>query len=150
MNQEAIGIDELVAANPLLVTKIARALMCGPTEAHQALAEVLKFLRLAASEGVDKLTPSHRVDLAWHEFILFTRTYGDFCNRFFAKMIHHEPGGDSAAYAAQYALTVRAYEAQFGPPPPKFWNSPGNTWSSCGACESTWNPNDVHVRNDVD
>ena len=35
--------------------------------------------------------PSQIVDDAWHEFILFTREYNDFCVRAFGRYLHHTP-----------------------------------------------------------
>lgn len=35
--------------------------------------------------------PSRVVDDAWHEFILSTRVYGDFCRRAFGYFLHHTP-----------------------------------------------------------
>ena len=35
--------------------------------------------------------PSQVVDEAWHEFILFTRSYQKFCNRAFGRYLHHTP-----------------------------------------------------------
>ncbi len=35
--------------------------------------------------------PSQVVDDAWHEFILFTRTYQRFCNKAFSRFLHHTP-----------------------------------------------------------
>lgn len=35
--------------------------------------------------------PSQVVDDAWHEFILSTRIYGDFCRRAFGCFLHHTP-----------------------------------------------------------
>ncbi len=35
--------------------------------------------------------PSQVVDVAWHEFILFTRAYGNFCNKGFGRFLHHTP-----------------------------------------------------------
>ncbi len=35
--------------------------------------------------------PSQVVDDAWHEFILSTRIYGDFCRRAFGYFLHHTP-----------------------------------------------------------
>lgn len=35
--------------------------------------------------------PSQAVDLVWHEFILFTRIYEDFCRQGFGKYLHHTP-----------------------------------------------------------
>ena len=35
--------------------------------------------------------PSQAVDDAWHEFILFTRQYDNFCRRAFGRFLHHTP-----------------------------------------------------------
>jgi hypothetical protein len=35
--------------------------------------------------------PSRIVDEAWHEFILFTRDYQDFCQKVFGQFLHHIP-----------------------------------------------------------
>lgn len=35
--------------------------------------------------------PSQVVDVAWHEFILFTREYTHFCKKAFGKYLHHTP-----------------------------------------------------------
>lgn len=35
--------------------------------------------------------PSQAVDVAWHEFILFTKDYQKFCKRAFGRFLHHTP-----------------------------------------------------------
>ncbi len=35
--------------------------------------------------------PSQVVDVAWHEFILFTREYQNFCKKAFGRFLHHTP-----------------------------------------------------------
>ena len=37
--------------------------------------------------------PSKLVDTAWHEFILRTREYQEFCDNAFGKFLHHTPNG---------------------------------------------------------
>lgn len=37
------------------------------------------------------MTPTADIDKGWHEFILFTREYRDFCVKNFGEFIHHEP-----------------------------------------------------------
>ena len=97
----------------------------------ELLVEVLRFLGLVASaEG--RLTPSEMVDRGWHELILCTRTYSEFCQCHFGRMMHHEPGGDEGDNRRQFKETLRLYRAYFGAPPPRFWHEPE---SPCGACE---------------
>jgi hypothetical protein len=35
--------------------------------------------------------PSQAVDVLWHEFILYTKAYDDFCRRAFGRFLHHTP-----------------------------------------------------------
>jgi hypothetical protein len=39
--------------------------------------------------------PSVAVDEAWHEFILMTRKYEDFCTQAFGRYLHHAPAGQT-------------------------------------------------------
>lgn len=137
---------QILNANPLLGEKLARALFCKPSECRRGLEEVIKFMILAAENPNGPITPSARVDVAWHEFILFTRTYIGFCQDTFGKMIHHEPSDNHASNAMQYANTLAKYQQRFGQPPIEFWGSPRDSTSNhknadhstafCGSCES--------------
>lgn len=132
----------ILEARPLLRQKLARALFCSPADSEKALDESIKFLILAAENTDGQLTPSARVDLAWHEFILFTRTYLNFCEQYLGKMIHHEPSNNHEVNSQQYLLTLARYRSRFGEPPPEFWGeakAPGaqnKASASCGNCET--------------
>lgn len=142
---------DLLREQPILRVKLARALFCPPAACETALAEVIKFLALAADCTDAQITPSARVDLAWHEFILFTRSYSKFCEQNFGKMIHHEPSDDQHKNSRQYADTLRSYRQKFGEPPREYWaadkystvrlddadklDASGRT-AHCGTCES--------------
>ena len=126
---------------PLLRTKLARTLLCPPGECDAALAEVIKFLMLAAQYSDSQITPSARVDMAWHEFILFTRTYESFCTQHFGRMIHHEPSNDQQKNERQYAETLQSYRQVFGEPPAGYWGGAnpetvGRPSAHCGNCEA--------------
>jgi hypothetical protein len=132
---------ELMASCPLLQMKLSRALFCSADETMQALEEVIKFLILAADSG-HTVTPSARVDMAWHEFLLFTRSYATFCQDKLGKMVHHEPSIDYEANSQQYLQTLMRYRQRFGEPKPEFWGGPqvdtadGPSSAFCGSCES--------------
>ncbi|MCX9155967.1 hypothetical protein OPU71_07485 [Niveibacterium sp. 24ML] len=49
------------------------------------------FLICLDARGRFVSMPSQAVDDAWHEFILFTRNYEQFCRRAFGRMLHHTP-----------------------------------------------------------
>lgn len=54
-----------------------------------ALREWFHVCRLAGQHFVSM--PSQVVDDAWHTFILFTRSYGEFCRRGLGRFLHHTP-----------------------------------------------------------
>ena len=139
--------DQLAAAileaRPLLRKKLARALFCPPAEGEKALSETIKFLILAAANTQGQLTPAARVDLVWHEFILFTRTYLEFCEAYLGKVIHHEPNSDHEVNSQQYSLTLARYRKRFGEPPADYWgganvsSTQAKVSASCGTCEAS-------------
>jgi hypothetical protein len=127
---------KLLETTPELGLKIGRATFCSLTETPIGLAEVLKFLSLAAAEETQSLTPSRRVDLVWHELILFTRLYQNLCTTHFGRFIHHEPAETHVSCTNQYHATLDAYAQRFGPLDPLWWDLPGTPAAHCGSCES--------------
>jgi hypothetical protein len=70
---------------------------------------------------------SLRVDHAWHEFVLFTHEYSDFCHRFFGRYMHHSPSnapeteGDRARRTAHFGEFHAFYETCFDEALPEIW-----------------------------
>ena len=122
---------ELLQKQPVLRDKISSGTHVQSREVPHLLTEVLRFLHLVAA-GDQVLTPSRPIDLAWHEFILCTRTYSAFCRRHFGRMIHHQPGDMEDENSSQFDQTLALYQRYFGPPPTAYW-LPG---ADCGACRS--------------
>jgi hypothetical protein len=105
------------------------------TEAEDLFLEVKRYLVL------DRLYPeskwqmySRRIDEVWHQFVLFTREYTLFCERYFGMMLHHSPGIESVEHAghvsvkkspedsaAQFRRFRDKYDAVFGLPLPQSW-----------------------------
>lgn len=56
---------------------------------EQALRDFFRMNQLAGRRQV--AMPSQVVDVAWHEFILFTRLYQQFCQHSFGRFLHHTP-----------------------------------------------------------
>lgn len=54
-----------------------------------ALRDYFHICNLARNRMVSM--PSQVVDVAWHEFILFTRTYKAFCKKAIGRYLHHTP-----------------------------------------------------------
>ena len=100
--------------------------------------EVIKFMYLVSVFNT-KLTPSLIVDLGWHEFILFTKTYEKFCSKELGKFIHHTPDEDKTTNNRNYLKTIQHYIHIFGRPSINIWGEISNSeWkdSQCGSCKS--------------
>jgi len=103
---------------------------------EELLLEMIKFLTLIYTTN-KKLSPSLVVDLAWHEFILFTRYYQEFCMTHFNKFIHHTPSENEDN--SIYQKTIDHYIKLYGKPPEVIWgNFAIKEWeaSKCGACHN--------------
>lgn len=57
--------------------------------AREGLRDFLHICRQANLKGVSM--PSQAVDELWHDFILSTRHYREFCQRAFGRYLHHHP-----------------------------------------------------------
>ena len=103
-----------------VVRRIAKEHRVRRSTARRWFEEMVRFLDLChASPG--GLSPSKKVDKAWHEFLLFTREYEEFCRERYGSFIHHDPS--ESADPAAYEATRDAYAARFGPPPSRIWPS---------------------------
>ena len=74
--------------------------------AENAFKEILKYLWLSKKHQLERkansedetipercimLQSMREIDEMWHEFILFTKDYGDFCQHYFGEYLHHMP-----------------------------------------------------------
>ncbi len=105
---------------PYLVEKLVNLRVVGTAaEAEALFVEVKRHLFLALTLD-DRTLPvfSTRIDEAWHQFILFTREYHDFCTRFAGHYLHHSPRESSSSGRGSKPLTfeefVVEYERRFG------------------------------------
>lgn len=58
----------------------------------EVMAALRQYFHLALQARKRPLSmPSQAVDMAWHEFILFTRNYEHFCRRALGRYLHHTP-----------------------------------------------------------
>jgi len=78
---------------PYLIEKLVKDRIVDTAEEAEALfAEAKKFLILSHSDtDVSWGMYSARVDETWHQFVLFTSQYVDFCHRYFGEYLHHNP-----------------------------------------------------------
>ncbi len=70
---------------------------------------------------------SLRIDECWHQFILFTRQYIDFCRDHFGRYVPHAPSNAPESKTATPAQRTtfkefnQRYEELFGTPIPEIW-----------------------------
>lgn len=114
---------------PYLIEKLVKDRIVDTLDEGEALfAEARKFLILSFTDSeVSWNMYSTRVDEAWHQFVLFTSQYIDFCHRYFGKYLHHNPsnapempGRTELKPSTFEGFRVR-YESVFGEPLPDIW-----------------------------
>ena len=129
-----IKVEEITNSIPLIVDKIEVIAKSNNTTPEVLLNEVVRFLDLIHLSN-SKLSPSYVVDLAWHEFILFTKYYYTFCNKHYGRFIHHTPGKSTSPEI--FKKTVKLYIKEYGFPTHNLWGKlTKNEWqeSKCGSC----------------
>jgi hypothetical protein len=127
---------ELLIQQPELGSKIAQATGANSSDCEVGLQETLKFLILAHESQDHACTPSRRVDLVWHEFILFTRLYAKFCDTHFGRFIHHEPAALGQSCSVPYQHTLKLYRKKFGALHSDWWDSVRDDAADCGMCDT--------------
>jgi len=137
---ELSDAQRILDEHRVLMGKLQDKVGIEPSHAISALTEAIRFLTLIASTPGKILTPSQVVDDVWHEFILCTQAYTDFCQERYGRYVHHHPGGDATKHAEQFRQTLGLYQERYGPPPPRYWDSRfhhSTTKANCGSCESS-------------
>ena len=89
----------------------------------RAILEYKKFMYLAATSD-RMVSPSEIVDAVWHQHLVFTQSYQDFCTRL-GKPIQHVPSTHSREEADRFKKarehTRKLYAENFGDPPHDIW-----------------------------
>lgn len=129
-------VEVLLQCAPTLVGKLNDYGDLGTHTPNEAMLEVLRFMSLIGPGFT--VTPSKRVDAAWHQFILHTLIYHEYCTKCYDKYLHHTPSNDRLENAKQFEQTIALYREKYGDPPQWFWSLPWqvSTSGDCSACES--------------
>jgi hypothetical protein len=114
---------------PYLVEKLVKdRIVDSAAEGEALFAEAKKFLILSAvDEDVSWDMYSRRVDEVWHQFVLFTSQYVEFCQRYFGEYLHHSPSnapvppGRPVLKPTTFESFRARYETFFGEPLPEVW-----------------------------
>ena len=93
----------------------------------RAIVEYKKFIYLAATADM-MVSPSPVVDVVWHQHLIFTQSYQDFCT-VAGKAIQHVPSTHNAEDAAKFRQakerTKKLYQPVFGEQPADIWEHAG-------------------------
>lgn len=91
-------------------------------EATSRARELEKFLFICA-QSEQSFVPSPAIDSIWHDFILHTRSYQQFCFQNFGRLVHHTPsrGGYSSGLKNRYIATIETLRGTFGDVDSKLW-----------------------------
>lgn len=89
---------------------------------NSAINEYDRFLQLHKRYPKGKLVPGNIVDKIWHDHILHTRNYFNFCKMEFGDYLHHNPRNLLSSEMDDINPTIELYTKEFGHrPPSKFW-----------------------------
>lgn len=104
----------LCYTNEPVVARLAEKMEITLDEADTLFRDMLRFLVLCANQR-GPFAPPERIDAAWHNFILFTKDYADFCEQNFGTFIHHVPHVGSHSGRSRVPRTLALAEEMFGP-----------------------------------
>ena len=97
--------------------------------ALRAIDEYRKFVYLGIVSDT-QVTPPKVIDQVWHEHLLFSKAYREFCHEVLGRDFDHHPEllptpGQTEVFEAQYAATLALYETEFNVRPPSdIWGTP--------------------------
>ena len=110
----------------LLVPRLERVYGYSWAEASDLVREAKRMLYLRVASG-QPVNPSMKVDDAWHEMLMFTEFYQEFC-AFIGQFIHHKPTPPGSGRVVKkggtntYLETKKNYEVYFEmKPDPNYW-----------------------------
>lgn len=95
----------------------------------RAIEEYKKFVYLGVISDFI-VTPSKYIDLIWHEHLLFSKAYREFCNDVIQYQFDHQPElitteDQTELFTMQYLETLDLYRKEFGMEPPEnIWGTP--------------------------
>lgn len=94
--------------------------------ARDAIIEYKKFMYLAAISD-SMVSPSEIVDVVWHQHLIFTQSYDEFC-KLLGKKIAHIPSthhkSDHQKFEKAKEYTQAIYKETFGEQPAVYWEYP--------------------------
>ena len=117
------GLADLVFGWDLapVVRRAADRMGWTPSYAAEVEREYRRFLYLSVARPGEKLGMAGPVDELWHEHILDTIDYVEFCRQASGRYLHHTPQGETGGTGSEYALTLASIDDYFGEPNWNVW-----------------------------
>ena len=105
----------------MLVPRIAKEHNYSEEDAANLLKEAKRMLYLSIRTK-ERISPSLKVEDAWHEMLMFTRDYQEFAE-FIGGFIHHDPTPGPPDGGNLFRATKKNYKDTFGEEPdPRYWS----------------------------
>lgn len=122
------NIEKFDLDNPIseygFTTRLAHENFWTKQFTETAIAEYRKFMYLAASSDW-MVSPSAIVDTIWHQHLIFTQSYNDFCT-VIGKQVQHIPSTHNRNEFEKFKLakerTTKLYNDVFGEQPKEIWD----------------------------
>ena len=117
------------ASTKAFASKLARKLGWTNAFALRAIEEYRKFVYLGMVSDF-AVTPPRVIDQVWHEHLLFSRAYREFCASVLHRDFDHNPelvptDAQTGTFSAQYEATLNLYALEFNVEPPHdIWGKP--------------------------
>lgn len=124
MSTQLAVAEALSYEHPQVIRKLQDKEGLAEEEAKNLFQDTLRFLYLCGT-GNGGHVPTARIDLAWHYFVLFTKDYRDFCDRYFGRFIDHQPGHQAETKAQtlqQINNTLQQARSVFGQALSRNWS----------------------------
>ncbi len=127
------GVKDLAGAlsyqNPVLVKRFAARYDVSEERATQLFEECKKFMIICILVG--GASPSHELDEMWHHFILHTRDYIGYCERYLGRYLHHNP--TETPDVKNRNLMLEVAKATFGSIEESMWPKPVDGTTACSS-----------------
>lgn len=115
--QAVLMFDQMTEySNKLVINKLQADLSLSAANANVLFEDVKRFIALCACTP-KPLAPPRPIDRGWHQFILLTKDYAEFCENYCARYVHHQPVdpfAETKDYSAGRRYTRQLAERVFG------------------------------------
>lgn len=95
--------------HPRLLERLVERLGMDPDEAREKFEDTRRFLYLSGTTA-EVLAPTEQIDEVWHNFMLYSKDYAEFCTTHFGSTIHHNPWSKAEVAESDWSVVRRTRE----------------------------------------